>query len=422
MIPKPTDYHLSVYPLRRLRGVGNWSGKQFRDLRAAIRRADERHLDQIDRTVAQSPAQWAKFRLEIVTLFPEINDFEDDWVLFTLLSSERKLKKHSISTRRGLHSPGADRCRYFVGKPLPRRIRYKSRANASTNPPIQTGRYIKSSDDGVSIVSSVKSTPNREWQMPGTSPESNLSNDRTACTLRMSEGPGGESSGNQQAVRHPEIANVNAGRIGLRKPSKFDDDESLPRACLPCGSTPDMVHGDNTYLKTVLGNKMILIDALAGLGIVDDSHLFVLDVVGQRGARACDFFDSLPKDTLPMLHKVAILNYIRAHHNPRSAGKRPRVVGNWFKSNCPDHPQVQGDQLPPKLRDLLNYLSMDELAPLFFVAHVRTDDEFEMLCELNVQERLSIFNGGSFARIRPFQRWLLRFVLEHLDILDPEEY
>ncbi|KAG6904541.1 hypothetical protein DXG01_009180 [Tephrocybe rancida] len=303
-------------------------------------------------------------------------------------------------------------------------MRYKLRANASIDPPIQTGRYIINSDDDVSkVVSSVKSesTPNREWQMPGTSPESNLSNDRTACTLRMPEGPGGESSGNQQAARHAEIANVDAGWIGLREPSQFDDDESLPRACLFCGSTPDKVHGDNTYIRTVLGNKMILIGALAGLGIVDDSHFFILDVVGQWGARACDFFDSLPKDTLPMLYKVVILNCIRANHNPRSAGKRPRVVGNWL-SNCPDHPQVQGDQLPPKLRDLLDHLSMDELAPLFFVAHVRTDEEFEMLCGLNVQERLSIFNGGSFARIRPFQKWLLRFVLGHLNILDPEEY
>ncbi|KAG6912750.1 hypothetical protein DXG01_012448, partial [Tephrocybe rancida] len=63
---------------------------------------------------------------------------------------------------------------------------------------------------------------------------------------------------------------------------------------------------------------------------------------------------------------------------------------------------------------------MDELAPLFIVAHVRTDEEFELLCGLNVQERLSIFNGDSFARIRPFQKWLLRFVLGHLNILDPE--
>ncbi|KAG6904696.1 hypothetical protein DXG01_007831, partial [Tephrocybe rancida] len=190
-----------------------------------------------------------------------------------------KLKKLKISTQRGLHSSGADRRRYFVGKPLPRRIRYKLRANASINPPIQTGRYTISSDDDMSIVSSVKSTPNREWQMPGTSPESNLSNDRTACTLRMPEGPGGESSGNQQTVRHAEIARgVDAGWIGLRELSKFDNGESLPRACLFCGSTPDKVHGDNTYLRTVLGNKMILIDALAGLGIVNDSHLFILDV------------------------------------------------------------------------------------------------------------------------------------------------
>ncbi|KAG6916284.1 hypothetical protein DXG01_007525 [Tephrocybe rancida] len=421
MIPKPTDCRLCEYPIRRLRGAFNWTGKQFRDLRAAIRRADERHLDQIDRTVAQSPAQWAKFRLEIVTLFPEINDFEDDWVLFAILSSDRKLKKSKISTRRGLHSSGADRCRNFVGKPLPRRVRYKSRANANTNPSIETAPYTISSDDDVAIVSSVKSTPNREWQMPGTSPELNLSNDRTARTLRMPEGSGGESSGSHQAVRHSEITNRDAGWIGLREPSKFDDDESLPRACLFCGSIPDNAHGDNTYLRTVLGNKMVLIDTLAGLGIIDDSHLFVLDVVGQWGARACNFFDSLPKDTLPILYKVAILNYIRAQHNPRSAGKRPRVVGSWL-SNCPDHPQVRVDQLPPKLRDLLDYLSVEELAPLFFVAHVRTDEEFEMLCGLNEQERLSIFNGGPFSRIRPFQRWLLRFVLGHLNILDPEEY
>ncbi|KAG6912326.1 hypothetical protein DXG01_015350, partial [Tephrocybe rancida] len=152
--------------------------------------------------------------------------------------------------------------------------------------------------------------------MPGTSPELNLSNDRTACTLRIPEGPGGESSGNQQAVRHAEIARgVDAGWIGLREPSQFDNGESLPRACLFCGSTPDKVHGDDTYLRTVLGNKMILIDALAGLGIVNDSHLFILDVVGQWGARASDFFDSLPKDTLPMLYKVYILNCIKAQHN-----------------------------------------------------------------------------------------------------------
>ncbi|KAG6906350.1 hypothetical protein DXG01_014354 [Tephrocybe rancida] len=350
-----------------------------------------------------------------------MNDFEDDWVLFAILSSNRRLKKQKISARRVLHSSGADRRRNFVGKPLPRRIRYKSRPNASANPPIQTDRYTTGSDDDVEIVSSVKSTPNREWQMPGPSPKANLSSDRTAHTLRIPEGPltGGESSGSQQAARHAEVTNIDAGWIGLREHSRFDDDESLPRACLFCGSIPDNAHGDNTYLRTVLGNKMVLIDALAGLGIVGDRHLFVLDVVGQWGVRACDFFDSLPKDTLPMLYKVAILNYIRARHNPRSAGKRPRVVGSWL-SNCPDHPQVQGDQLPPKLRGLLDYLGVDELAPLFFVAHIRTDEEFEMLCELNEQERLSIFDGGHFTRIRPFQKWLLRFVLGHLNILDPD--
>ncbi|KAG6914527.1 hypothetical protein DXG01_016764 [Tephrocybe rancida] len=65
MIPKPTDCKLCEYPIRRLRGAFNWTGQQFRDLRATIRRADERHLDQIDKTTEQSPAQWAKFRLEV---------------------------------------------------------------------------------------------------------------------------------------------------------------------------------------------------------------------------------------------------------------------------------------------------------------------------------------------------------------------
>ncbi|KAG6914528.1 hypothetical protein DXG01_016765 [Tephrocybe rancida] len=258
--------------------------------------------------------------------------------------------------------------------------------------------------------------------MPGTSPEPNKPtlNDKSVHTLRMPEVAGGEASGSQQVVRHAEISNADAGWVGLREPNKVDDDERLPRACLFCGSIPDNVHGDNTHLRTVLGNKMVLIDALAGLGIVDDNHLFVLDVVGQWGAGACDFFNSLPKDSLPMLYKVAIMSYIRSHHSPRSAEKRPRTVGTWL-SNCPDHPQVRGDQLPPKLRDLLDHISAEELAPLFFVAHVRTDEEFEMLCELNEQERLSIFNGGLFTRVRPFQRWLLWFVLGHLNILDPEK-
>ena len=61
---------------------------------------------------------------------------------------------------------------------------------------------------------------------------------------------------------------------------------------------------------------------------------------------------------------------------------------------------------------------MEELVPVFIAAHVKTDDEFHLLQDLDEMQRLAIFDGDQFRHVRPFQRWMIDFLLAHIDILN----
>ena len=61
---------------------------------------------------------------------------------------------------------------------------------------------------------------------------------------------------------------------------------------------------------------------------------------------------------------------------------------------------------------------MEELTPVFSAAHVNTDNDFDLLHNLDKSQRLAIFAGDQFRHIQPFQRWMLNFLLENIDIMD----
>lgn len=60
---------------------------------------------------------------------------------------------------------------------------------------------------------------------------------------------------------------------------------------------------------------------------------------------------------------------------------------------------------------------MEELMPLFLEVQIKSDTEYELLCWLDEEERLSLFEGlKSCQPIKPFQQMMLGLILKNMDV------
>ncbi|KAH0583328.1 hypothetical protein J132_10735 [Termitomyces sp. J132] len=385
MIPKPANVALSNFPIRKLREVYPGSFEQFRVLRAATRDADKRYLDQSESTVNQSPVQWEKFKREIVARFPEIEDFENYWPLFVMVSNHRRLERKSarnIKTRgtsgyktghrqiikiRGSIQRKFGHRQMYVGSALPKRIAKSTLASSNHS----DGAICIDPDEDDIIEESyphVKPIP---------------SSDQTAGTGHAAVTPSETVRSRQQTI---------------------DSDGSVQVSnTYPCNCD------DTTSVAIVCENKKSLIDALALLGIKNDKHLLILNKLAEWGAGLAEFFDSLPADKLPVLYKVFVLSRI---------SKCNALSDQSGHSSCRHDYQrlIPNEDSSPLLQALLQSFGLEELHPFFHAAHVTTDEEFLMLQGLDEPQRLAIFDGENLMHILPFQRWIIDFILRRIDM------
>ncbi|KAF8077837.1 hypothetical protein FPV67DRAFT_1463173 [Lyophyllum atratum] len=88
------------------------------------------------------------------------------------------------------------------------------------------------------------------------------------------------------------------------------------------------------------------------------------------------------------------------------------------RSGCPLHSSMNRKETSTRLQALLKSFDMEELMPLFLAAHIKSNHEFNVLCELNDADRICVFEQLEITQIKPFQQWMLRIVLGNLDMLD----
>ncbi|KAG5353639.1 hypothetical protein C0989_004320 [Termitomyces sp. Mn162] len=395
MIPKPVNVALSIYPIRKLRGAYPWSCKQFRELRAATRDADKRYLDQSESTLDQSPAQWEKFKLEIVAKFPEIENFENNWPLFVILSNHRRLERQwARNTKtRGRSGYKSGHRQMYVGKSLPRRIANFTLASSTD------------SDDATCIDldnddTTEESYPEVVMTLSKPKPISN----QTVGTGHAAVTPSQIVGISQLTQRYVQTTD-NEGSVQVSNSGAVASHLTSHRSTLSYNCD------DNAQIATVCQNKKYLIDALALLGIENDKHLLILNKLAEWGAGLAEFFDSLPDDKLPHLYKVAVLSRIskfnalcdKSRHSSRRHDYQ-RLLTNEDSS--------------PLLQALLHRFDLEELHPFFHAAHVTTDEEFLMLQGLDEPQRLAIFDGEDLMHIQPFQRWIIDFILRRVDMTE----
>ncbi|KAG6888023.1 hypothetical protein C0995_011065 [Termitomyces sp. Mi166 len=330
--------------------------RKLRGLQAAIADADERYLDKSEKTLDQSPAQWEKFELEIVAQFPEIGGFEDSWPLFVILSADRRNQKQKAARKaRGIPAYDAGHRRMYVGKPLLRR---------TVNHAVDSTPASRSTDSGVAI--------------------SGYLND-----------------GNATAERSSEVTMISYRPSSIVNQS-IDTRHTLVPRFQGAGSdqlTPRRVQVTNSE------ERAEEFRGLDGGTVVSHSTRPAISYAGSDNARIM----AVCQNKKPVIDALALLNQVKSEQLNFNA------LNDRSSSSSHAH-RRSNDESSLLLQALLNKFDMEELMPLFHAARVTADEELMMFRVLEGSERLPIFDGEDFANVQPFQRWMLDFVLKHIDM------
>ncbi|KAH0586904.1 hypothetical protein H2248_005740 [Termitomyces sp. 'cryptogamus'] len=441
MIPKPTNTELAKYPLFKLRMIHQWSKDQLKALREAVCSASEKHLD-VDRVPKQQDSvKWKKFKDQVVKKCPELEGFRDHWPIYIFLRMQRKVMRQR--ERRRMKSKTPDRhnrhvSSTFVGKPLPRRIRLERGKTVATI----VGHPVA---EKVLAHISVQPTSGSSTAQPGPShllaqvPQLHTDRDNVQVMYRSESHAGliGNdlrerftqlSSGlshkliqapwpiqrtgrdSKQVMRWPEASTK---LIGNGSRERLRSNHTGYVACLFCDFLPVIPAGAKSEIERFSQTKSIT-DVLTCLGIVNDKHLYILNLLTTWNAGPKEFLGSLGEGMLKPLYKFSLLEKFQKYDLSETLGSSYQDISCW--SGCPNHPQGN-KEAPRKLQRLLEKFGMEELVPVFSAAHVKSDDEYDLLCGLDEVQRSVIFNGGQFRHVRPFQRWMIDFLLAHRDIL-----
>jgi hypothetical protein len=87
-------------------------------------------------------------------------------------------------------------------------------------------------------------------------------------------------------------------------------------------------------------------------------------------------------------------------------------------TGCGMHPLPSVAEACPKLRELLHSFGMQELLAVFLAVGIRSDEDFNLFCALDLGEKRDMFKDLAHydIKLNPFQEMMLGRMLEHLCI------
>ncbi|KAG6861371.1 hypothetical protein C0995_000777, partial [Termitomyces sp. Mi166 len=374
MIPKPRG--LKDYPFFKLRAIYHWSDDRFNALRKAVDSASKRYFDYGKLPSMKISAKWEKVSYQVATMFPELEEFEDHWPVYVFLRRQREnvkrmAKRMKFETTRPCNGQSPSD---FVGKPLPRRMQFRVGKMGATTASRPSAAYHKKSV--ATHIQSVRPSFEPSIAQSGSSRRptrvSQLHIDRDSEQMPAM----GQRPTRTWLVNGSGELAIDAGCV----------------ACLFCNYIPNIPAGAQAHIQVFSRNKGIS-DALARLGITNDKHLSILNLLATWNAGPKEFLESMAEGILSPLYKFSLLQHFQKYYLSNSPVPPHQIINCW--SGCPNH-SYNNEKTPPKLQKLLEELGMEELAPLFSVAHVETEDEFDMLHDLDEPQRLAVFDEDQF--------------------------
>ncbi|KNZ78415.1 hypothetical protein J132_00778 [Termitomyces sp. J132] len=305
----------------------------------------------------------------------------------------------------------------FIGKPLPRRIRFHKHRNVHGSMSTDTAQ--------VALIAGSSNLRN----------ELSRSMDEATALRQDTDRSSSASHQNLGSTRSENDTSDNASEV----------DSGLV-ACLFCDYTPNGTVAGKPAIDNVFQHNKHVIDSLSTLGICNDQQLDALMDLRMWGIGPDRFFDSIPASELSPLYKAHILSQLKAKQGlilrpPLAIEVKRRIEGSMSFSSevaavldlliniqaqyrvpwsgCPTHPPTpEWDHVPTKLQTVLRLFNMQELTPIFLMAQVKTNEDFDLLCGLGEVGRTLVFEQLELPYIRRFQRWMLAFLLKNIDILD----
>ncbi|KAG6860628.1 hypothetical protein C0995_009277 [Termitomyces sp. Mi166 len=523
MIPKPkcpSRYKkqdlLALFniPDERLKSLQNRVVNDIFTFQDAVNNAAEWHLEAKTRADMQEPPKWERFTNEIVAFSPDLKNYEDHWPLYSFISmwkqgirsSEKRLIRNRHSVTPPLRDVSHQEYRpMFIGKPLPRRIRFKKNRGAHGLLSADSALLACNSQKDSSYIS-VATASRRATNWAGSHL---VMADNEMILSRRQRSP---------SLVIAETSSSQSGNSSLDDAGETDISFT---ACLSYRCVPYTFTANKLGLDAIFHHNKLVIDSLSSLGICSDKQLNTLMDLRMWSFGPDRFFDSIPTSELSLLYRAYILRQLKIKQgliprpsleiearltsdksksspiwkiigpdngirclqfikfsslpltgstyqeavdeqagrlgsrslsdlkgkissafpflneyeeawplilhfkwkkdqlrieNPMSLNETPYQVP---RSGCPIHPPApEWDYVPTKLQTLLWLFSMEELTPLFLMAPVRTNEDFDLLRGLDEEDRIFVFEQLKLPHLKRFQRWMLAFLLKNIDFLD----
>ncbi|KAG5638271.1 hypothetical protein H0H81_000916 [Sphagnurus paluster] len=349
--------------------------------------------------------------VQVSKFFPELKDYDDHWPVHrcVYLWRERNRKKALTLRSKAVVEQTEQARRVYVGKPLPRRMKFHSSRRTCT--------YYES--ENVLANSNFNTLP---------SPSESSTVVSKSTVLKQADIRGTTMTGLPLEV-HTSISEPLGG--GQRQRSSNIDVSSAikasPVACLFCDHLPRVAPAEMANIDALFGGQPKVIELFTRIGIHNDNHLEILMKWGAK-----DFLESIQPPVFggPLL-KIYFYSEMKPLLVPQASQELDsRKVWNaaslrllkrkhetpW--SGCLTHPPVPWTTAPTRLQVLLDALEMEELMPLFLKAEANTNENLNLFSKISENDRMSVFEELDLPHLRIFQRWMLKIVLRNLDMLD----
>ncbi|KAG5723994.1 hypothetical protein E4T56_gene11259, partial [Termitomyces sp. T112] len=295
---------------RELIALLNVSEERLRSIQDAVIDAADWHLEDKIRVDMQESHKWEQFTNEVVTSFPELKNCQDYWPLHGFISlwkrrnrsSEKKLGIQYPTTPPLHDAPRRENRMMFIGKPLPRRIRFHKHRNVHGSMSTDTAQVAliagssnlrnelsRSMDEATALRQDTDRSSSASHQNLGKTVLSYRS--RSASLVLMKTG----------STRSENDTSDNASEV----------DSGLV-ACLFCDYTPNGTVAGKPAIDNVFQHNKHVIDSLSTLGICNDQQLDALMDLRMWGIGPDRFFDSIPASELSPLYKAHILSQLKA--------------------------------------------------------------------------------------------------------------